>query len=360
VTEALVVGVLGLLAIGATTALAERLGLAAPLLLVAFGIVVSLVPGVPTVVVDPEWILVGVLPPLLYASAVAMPAMDFRREFAAISGLSVLLVLLSAGVVGLVLDLVVPGLGLAAGIALGAIVSPTDAVATSIVRRVGVTPRVVTVLEGESLRGDATALVVLRAAVAAAAAAVSVGAVALDFAVSVVVAVVVGFVVGKAALWLRSRVRDATVSTVLSFATPFVASVPVEQLHASGLVAAVVAGLVTGQGALAHLPPRHRIADAQNWRTVAFVLEGGIFLLMGLELTAVVGGLKAEADGAVALGIGLAAAVLAVVLLVRVGYVMPTATSTTRRCARSGSGWSRSRNPSPTRGRRSASASGWR
>jgi CPA1 family monovalent cation:H+ antiporter len=88
------------------------------LLLVAFGIVVSLVLGVPTVVVDPEWILVGVLPPLLYASAVAMPAMDFRREFAAISGLSVLLVLLSAGVVGLVLSLAVPGLGLAAGIAI--------------------------------------------------------------------------------------------------------------------------------------------------------------------------------------------------------------------------------------------------
>jgi monovalent cation/hydrogen antiporter len=94
-------------------------------------------------------------------------------------------------------------------------------------------------------------------------------------------------------LRVRSRVRDATVSTVLSFATPFVASVPVEQLHASGLVAAV-AGLVTGQGALRRLPPRHRISDTQNWRTVAFVLEGGIFLLMGLELTAVVGGLGAE------------------------------------------------------------------
>jgi NhaP-type Na+/H+ or K+/H+ antiporter len=123
--EFLIVGVLGLLGIAAASMLSERIGVAAPLLLVLIGVGVSVLPGMPPVEIDPEWILAGVLPPLLFSSAVAMPAMDFRREFGAIGGLSVLLVLLSTAVVGLVLAAVVPGLGIAAGIALGAIVSPT-------------------------------------------------------------------------------------------------------------------------------------------------------------------------------------------------------------------------------------------
>lgn len=171
--EILVVGVVALLVIAAAAVVGPRLGIAAPLVLVAVGIVASLVPVVPHVTIDPEWILVGVLPPLLYSSAVSMPAMNFRREFGAISGLSVVLVVATSVVLGLVFAEVVPGLGLAWGIALGAIISPTDAVATSIVKQTSVSRRVVAILDGESLLNDATALVLLRTAIAAAAASFS-------------------------------------------------------------------------------------------------------------------------------------------------------------------------------------------
>ncbi|MFC6345164.1 cation:proton antiporter, partial [Nocardioides hankookensis] len=178
--------------VAAVTAFASRLGVAAPLLLVVVGVVASLLPGVPEVDIDPEWVLIGVLPPLLYSASVSMPAMDFRRDFTAIGSLSVVLVVVSAVVVGAFLAAVVPGIELRTGIALGAIISPTDAVATTIVKRLGVSPRVIAVLQGESLLNDATALVLLRSAVAATA--FSVWGVAWDFVLAVVVAVAIGLV----------------------------------------------------------------------------------------------------------------------------------------------------------------------
>jgi monovalent cation/hydrogen antiporter len=164
--DGLVLAVIAAAVIARVTTLAPRLGVAAPLLLVLLGFGVSLLPFVTVPQIEPELILTGVLPPLLYSSAVAMPAMEFRRDFAAIGGLSVTLVVVTTTVLGFVIAAVVPGISLATGFALGAIVSPTDAVATSIVKRLGVSPRVVTVLEGESLLNDASALVLLRSAVA--------------------------------------------------------------------------------------------------------------------------------------------------------------------------------------------------
>ena len=160
---ALVVAVIGIVAV---TRIAPRVGVAAPLLLVLLGVVASLLPGAPGLEIEPEWILAGVLPPLLYSSAVSMPGMDFRRDFGAIAGLSVVLVVVSAVVLGVFFSRVLD-ISLATGIALGAVVSPTDAVATSITKRLGVSPRLVTVLEGESLLNDASALVLLRSAIAA-------------------------------------------------------------------------------------------------------------------------------------------------------------------------------------------------
>ena len=121
--ELLVVAVLGLLGIAAATAIGPKLGFSAPLLLVVVGILVSFLPFVPDVEIDPEWIIAGVLPPLLYSASVSMPSMEFRREFGAISGLSVSLVVVSSVALGLLFTWIVPGLSLAAGIALGAIVS---------------------------------------------------------------------------------------------------------------------------------------------------------------------------------------------------------------------------------------------
>lgn len=314
--------VLGLLAVAAADLLAPRLGVAAPLLLVVIGIGVSLLPFVPAIAIEPHWILAGVLPPLLYSASVSMPAMEFRREFTAISGLSVILVVISAVLLGLVFSWLIPGLGLPVGIALGAIVSPTDAVATAIVKQVGVSPRIVALLEGESLLNDATALVILRSAIAAAAVSVSLWGVLGDFIYAVVVAIIIGLVVGKLNLLIRKRVEDATVNTVISFAVPFAAAVPAEQLHASGLVAAVVAGLITGQGALRHFSPQHRVSDAQNWRSIEMILEGAVFLVMGLELYAVLEDLSAEGGG-VMKALGLTVAALVVVVVVRAAYIAP-------------------------------------
>ncbi|MDF1606474.1 sodium:proton antiporter [Nocardioides sp. YIM 152315] len=310
------------LCIAAVTAVAPRVGVAAPLLLVVIGVGVGALPFVPTVEVEPEWILMGVLPPLLYSAAVSMPAMDFRRDLGAISGLSVLLVVVSSVVIGIFLDIVVPGIDLATGIAVGAIISPTDAVATTIVRRLGVSPRIVTVLQGESLLNDATALVLLRSAVAAAGTSVSILGVALEFVISVVVAIVGGLLVARLSLVVRRNVSDPTVNTAISFAVPFVAYLPVEHVGASGLVAAVVAGLHTGLAAPRFLAPQHRITEEQNWRTIELLLEGGVFLLMGLELDGLVDDVRGEHD-VLADAIWTGAVVAVLVVLVRAAYVAP-------------------------------------
>ena len=320
--DALIIVVLGLLGIVAASTLGARIGVAAPLILVMAGIVVSLLPFVPAVDIDPEWILAGVLPPLLYSASVSMPSMEFRREFGAIGGLSVLLVVVSALVLGVFFSWAIPGLGIWWGIALGAIVSPTDAVATSIVKKLPVSPRVVSILEGESLLNDATALVLLRTAIAGAAASVSLWSVLGKFAFAVVVAAVIGVVVGKVNLMVRARVTDSTVNTVISFTVPFLAAIPAEELGASGLVAAVVAGLVTGYDAPRKLSPRHRLSDSQNWRTVELVLEGAIFLVMGLELSSIVDDVRVDHEG-ISTAVFVAAGALFLTILVRALYVAP-------------------------------------
>jgi monovalent cation/hydrogen antiporter len=318
--EPLIVAIGVVVLVVIVTAFSPRVGVAGPLVLVVIGVIISFLPWVPRVEVDPEIILSGVLPPLLYSSAVSMPSMDFRRDFRPISALSVILVVLSAVAVGFVLSWLIPGLGLPAGIALGAIVSPTDAVATSIARHLGVPSRVVTVLEGESLLNDATALVLLRAAIAATAGTVSVGGIALQFVFSVIVAVVIGVLVGAVNLRIRRALRNPAASTAISFVVPFVASIPAEALGASGLVAAVAAGLVTGSGLARYLRPQDRNADEQNWQTIELLLEGGIFLLMGLQVHGLVTDLR---DGGGALGAAdlLGAAVVGVVIVVRALHV---------------------------------------
>ena len=321
-TELLLVILAGLLVIAAAAVVGPRLGIAAPLVLVAAGVAASFLPVFAGVDIDPELILQGVLPPLLYSSAVSMPAMNFRREFGAISGLSVLLVIASALVLGAFFALVLPGLGFAWGVALGAIVSPTDAVATSIIKRTAVSRRVVAMLDGESLLNDATALVLLRTAVVAAAAAFSFWGAVGSFAFSVVVAVAIGTAAGVLNLLVRRRITDPTVNTVISFAVPFLASVPAELAGASGLVAAVVAGLVTGVRAPRELSPQARLSDSQNWRTVELVLEGAVFLTMGLQIRSIVVDIEADHAG-VGRAVLIAAAALLLTVLVRAAYVGP-------------------------------------
>lgn len=319
--ELLVVFAAGLLGIATAAAIGPRLQVAAPLLLVLFGAMVSAIPGVPDVRIDPEWILIGVLPPLLYSASVQMSTREFKQEFATIRKLSIALVVASSLLLGLLFSWLIPDLGIAAGIALGAILSPTDAVATSIVKRAGVSPRIVTVLEGEGLLNDATALVILRTAIAATAASVTFWSVAGQLIYAVLVAAAIGCVIGWLNLWTRSRLREPTVATVISFAVPFIASVPAEMLGASGLVAAVAAGLVTGSGAAKRLTPSQRISDRHTWSSIALVLEGGVFLVFGLESAAVIGDLTANQDVGIGFAVLLSIIGLVGVVLVRALYV---------------------------------------
>lgn len=313
--------IVGVLVVVAVSGLSPKLGIAAPLSLVAAGVALSYAPGVPTFEVEPEIILAGVLPPLLYASAVNMPMLDFRRDLKSIGGLSVVVVAGSAVLLGLIFDRVIPDIGLAEGIALGAVLSPTDAAATSIVKRTGVAPRLVTVLEGESMLNDASALVLLRSAIAATGISVSLGGVAWDFVVAVVGAVVIGWIIGVVSVVVRSRLSDATLNTALSFVVPFAAYAPAEHFGVSGLVAVVTTGLITGYLGPEVLPAQARGAETVNWKTIAFLLEGGVFLLVGLEAPQLVEDFK---DGGGEWGtLALATAVAVVVLLVvRAVYVV--------------------------------------
>jgi len=314
--------VLGVLCIVAVNTAAPKVGVSAPLGLMAVGVALSLSRLVPELVVPPGWILGGVLPLLLYAASVSMPAMDFRRDFRAISGLSVSLVVLSSLALGLFFSRLVPGLGLAGGIALGAVISPTDAVATSIVKRLGVAPRAVAVLDGESLLNDASALVLLRSAIAATAATVSLWSVARSFAFSIVVATAIGFVVGYGALLLRRRIPQPTVNTLLSFVVPFLAFEPAEHFEASGLVAVVTAGILVGHASPRHLSATHRHNDEQNWRTVELLLEGAVFLTMGLQVLPLVEDVQ-HAQGSVVQAGVLAAGALTITIVVRALFVAP-------------------------------------
>lgn len=320
--EPIVIVVLALLAIAAAAWLGPRVRIAAPLILVLVGFAVSAWPGTPIFIVDPELILLGILPPLLFSAATSLPTTEFRRDFAAISGLAVLLVVVTSFVIGWILSRLIPDLDFAAGLAIGAILSPTDAVATSIVKRLGVSPRTVVVLEGESLLNDASALVLLRTAIGATAAGISLLHLTGAFIYSVVIAVIIGSVVGYANLQIRARATDPTVNTAIALTVPFLASIPAEMLEASGLVAAVVAGVVTGYFGPKFLPPRFRLSDRQNWRMIEFILEGAIFLIMGLELEWVLDDVQRDHFG-IAKAAEYAAVALILTIVIRALYIVP-------------------------------------
>ncbi|MGM7678810.1 cation:proton antiporter [Microbacterium sp. A94] len=331
--ELLVVILAGVLVIVLAHVLSSRIGVAGPLILVAIGLAVGQLPWVSAISVAPELILVGVLPPLLYSAAVSAPAIEFRRDLSTISGLSVLLVIISSLVLGLFFFLIIPEIGFPLAVALGAILSPTDAVATSVVRKLGVPRRVVTVLEGESLLNDATALVLLRTAIVAVASSFSLLAAVGSFIWAVFAALVVGAFVGLLALRLRAWTTSATANTAIGLTVPYLAYLPTEALGGSGLVAAVIAGVVCGQGALRWLTPEQRTSDKLNWRTIEFLLEGAIFLIMGLELYGIVEDNRAADEGLLA-GLGIAALAFVILMLVRALYVIPVLSLHTARVRR--------------------------
>ncbi|MCW2507669.1 MAG: Na+/H+ antiporter [Modestobacter sp.] len=273
---------------------ADRTGLPAAALLTLVGIGYALLPG-PNVTLDPHLVLTLVLPPLLYSAALDSSLTAIRRNLRTVVSLSVLLVLVTAVLIGVGVDLLVPGATLAAGIALGAAVAPPDPVAAlSVGRKVGLPPRLITLIQGEGLLNDATALTLLTVAVGAAQGdGFSTPAAAGDFVVAAVGGVAAGLVVAYGVRPLRRLRRDPLSSNAISLATPFVAYLLGEALHVSGVLAVVVAGLVIGHNTPYWTSGASRLQTDAVWRLVDFVLEGVVFLLIGQQLPEVIRGLGA-------------------------------------------------------------------
>jgi len=294
VENGLVFGVVAIVTIVVAGVFSRKLGVAAPLILIIVGFAFSYIPGAPTEV-NHNIVLLGLLPPILYAAAINVPVVDLRRNFSTISALSVGLVLITAFGTGFLLFVIFPDLTLAGGIALGAVISPTDAVAaTALGKKLGLPPRLVTILEGESLVNDATALVLLRSAILAISSAVTFWGVIGDFAFAVSVAIVIGLGVGFVTVRVRTKLRDPILDTTISLAVPFIAFIPAEAVGASGVLAVVAAGLYSGHNSAKRFTAQARISERLNWRTAQFVLENGVFLLMGVEISAIIADVLAK------------------------------------------------------------------
>jgi len=306
----------------AVSGLASRLEMSAPLVLVAVGIGASYLPFVPEVHLSGTVVLVGLIPPLLYSAALQSSLVDFNNNRRAILLLSVGLVAFTAIGVGLVVHALLPGVSWPAAFALGAVVAPPDAVAaTAIARRIGMPRRVVTILEGESLLNDATALVALRTATATAA--MTMWHVGLDFLWAAVGGVVVGFLVFLVVAWVRRHlVEDPVFDTSVSFVTPFLAYLVAEQVNASGVLAVVISGLLLGHKASILQSASSRISETINWRTISFLLENAVFLLIGLQARWII---RDVANGDVSWGrvTLVCLAVLLAVIVLRLGWVFP-------------------------------------
>jgi len=271
---------------------ADRTGLPAAALLTLAGIGYALLPG-PNVELDPHLVLTLVLPPLLYSAALDSSLTAIRRNLRTVVSLSVLLVLVTAVLIGVGFSLFVTGATLAAGIALGAAVAPPDPVAAlSVGRKVGLPPRLITLIQGEGLLNDATALTLLTVAVTSAQGdGFSTPSAVGEFTIAAVGGVAAGLVVAYGVRPLRRLRRDPLSSNAISLATPFVAYLLGEAVHVSGVLAVVVAGLVIGHNTPYWTSGASRLQTDAVWRLVDFLLEGIVFLLIGQQLPPVIKGL---------------------------------------------------------------------
>jgi len=268
----------------------RRIRVPYPVLLLLGGLVVGLIPGIPPLELDPEIVFLVVLPPLLYVSAFLTPIRDFRANLKNISSLAVGLVAASAAVVAAAAMVLVPGMTWPLAVALGAIVSPPDAVAaTAIAQRLAVPRRVVSILEGESLLNDATALTIYRAAIAAAAAAATISVVGslASFVFVALGGILVGLVVGWVAAWVRTNLTDTPVEITVSLITPYAAYLPAELFGVSGVLAAVTAGLYLGRRSSQIMGSEARLAGRAVWESLVFLLNGVVFLSIGFQIASI-------------------------------------------------------------------------
>lgn len=312
-----------LLAVAVLALLARKLTIPYPILFVIGGLVLGLIPGLPKVRLDSELVFLFFLPPLLFPAALFTSLRDFRANLRPISLLAIGLVLFTTVAVAYLAHYFM-NLPLAAGFVLGAIISPPDAIAaTAIAERLNVPRRIVTILEGESLVNDATALVAYRFAVAA----VVTGSFSLvnagvQFVIISLGGIAVGLVVGWLAAHFHKRVDDAPIEITVSLLTPFVAYLSAERLGVSGVLSVVTAGLYLGFRMPELLTFRTRLRGGPVWEMVEFILNGFVFILVGLQLPEVLSALSGNAIPVPRL-LWYALLISLAVIIIRICWVFP-------------------------------------
>jgi monovalent cation/hydrogen antiporter len=309
--EAVIVSLL--VAVAVLGAVATRIGIPYPILLVLGGLALGFMPGIPEVELEPELVLVVFLPPLLYSGAFFANLRELREDARGITLLSTLLVVATAAAVAVTVHTLVDGLPWAACFALGAIVAPTDPIAaTEIARRQAIPRRTINVIEGESLVNDASALVLYRIAVGAiGGASFSLLEAGLEFAVSALGGAAIGYVVARAIAEIRRRLDDPMVEITISLLSGYAAYLPAEAVDASGVLAAVTVGIVLGWRAPRISTARMRLQGYAVWETLVFLLNALLFVLIGLQLPVIVEGLSGSTTTLIAQGAAVSVAVIA-------------------------------------------------
>jgi CPA1 family monovalent cation:H+ antiporter len=284
-----------LVAIVVLATLAARLRLPYAILLVLGGLLLSFLPGLPDVTIDPTLILFVFLPPLIYSSAWNTSWREFRATLRPILLLAVGLVLATTIVVAIVAHAFI-GFPWAVAFVLGAVVSPTDAVAASATARsVGLPRRLMTLLEGESMVNDATGLVIYRFAVAAVVAGnFSLAQASLQFVLVSVGGLLVGLVVGWPLVWLHRHLDDAPIEIAITLLTPFAAYLLAEAIDVSGVLAVMATGLYLSRQSSRFFSSNTRLQANAVWNVLVFLLNGLVFLLIGLQLRIILGTLASR------------------------------------------------------------------
>lgn len=300
-------------------AVARHFDISAPLALVVSGLAVGLIPGFGDIRLEPELVLYVILPPLLWSAGLESSYVALRRNVRSISLLAVGLPLVTTAAVGFVAYQTVPEFTVAAALTLGAVVAPPDAVsATAVGRRLGLPRRIMTLLGGESLLNDATALTAYKVALAAAiGTSASWGSAVGTFALAAAGGVVVGVALGAVIAFIRARLDDPLVESAVGLVAPFIIYLVAEEAHGSGVIAVVVAALLLGQRSV-RAGYATRLQDFAVWKAVQLVLESFAFLMIGLQLPSVIRELEGVSAAALAIS---SAALLATVIAVRIVWV---------------------------------------
>lgn len=298
----------------ALAALARRFQTPYPIVLVLGGLALSLVPNMPRVQLNPDVLFLVLLPPLLFAAAFHTRWRSFRDNLGPSSIMAFGFVGFSVAVIAWLTGRLLPGFDLRIGFVLGALVASTDAIAaTSIARRVGLPQRITHVLEGESLLNDATSLLALEFSVAmlVSNSVPTLGAGALRLLYLVAFGALIGLLCGWLIRWCQSHLTDAPLEIALTLLAPYIAYLAAESAHASGVLATVACGLYLGEKQSVALSARARAEASAVWSTLDFVLNGIVFILIGLQLPTVFAGIQDMRPGEL-----LADAAVLVILLI--------------------------------------------